>query len=72
MVAGPPGHVVKATAPCWQWPLQVLQAMRRSSLRPDAVSVDAAITAARSWRVALELMESLGEPEMATRHWEDQ
>ena len=52
--------------------LQVLQAMRRSSLRPDAVSVDAAIMAARSWRVALELMESLGEPEMATRHWEDQ
>jgi hypothetical protein len=46
--------------------------MRRSSLRPDAVSVDAAIMAARSWRVALELMESLGEPEMATRHWEDQ
>lgn len=66
MVLGTRQGYSSLLAPCWQRPLEVLAvAMRGRGLRPDAVSVDAGITAARSWRVALELMDTLGEPEMA-------
>ena len=73
MVLGTRQGYSSLLAPCWQRPLEVLAvAMRGRGLRPDAVSVDAGITAARSWRVALELMDTLGEPEMAGWDWEDQ